>query len=89
MKNSTFKFHHFSFQSSKFAFCQFSLLSFKSPQFSFLLTHHPYIPLVLTIIQYLLYHLFLNLKQHFLINKKNPEIKITPNNPNYPLTHII
>lgn len=45
MQNSPSKFHHFSFQSSKFAFCHFSPLSFELSQFSLLLTHHPYLPL--------------------------------------------
>ena len=45
MQNSPSKFHNFSFQSSKFAFCHFSPLSFNSPQFSILLIFHPYLPL--------------------------------------------
>ena len=46
MQNSSFEFHNYlSFQLSKFAFCHFSLLSFKSSQFSHPLTQHPYLPL--------------------------------------------
>ena len=34
MQNSPSKFHHFSFQSSKFKFCHFNLLNFIHPQLS-------------------------------------------------------
>ena len=41
IQNSLSKFHHFSLQFSKYAFCHFNLLNFNFPQFSPPLTFHP------------------------------------------------
>ena len=58
MLNRFSKFHHFSFQSSKFAFCHFNSLSFNPPQFSSLLKFHPFLLLIKNII-FIIYFLIL------------------------------
>ena len=44
-QNSHFKFHYFSFQSSKFVICHLRPLSFKILKFKLLLSRHPLLPL--------------------------------------------
>ena len=58
MQNSSSKFHNFLFQSSKFAFCYFSPLSFNPSQFSLPLIFRPSLP-------------FITLFYFFLILEKN------------------
>ena len=62
MQNSPSKFHNFLFQSSKFAFCYFSPLSFNPSQFSLPLIFRPSLP-------------FITLFYFFLILEKNVNLK--------------
>ena len=84
MQNLPSKFHHFLFQSYKFAFCHFNRLSFNSPQSSLPLTFHPCLPL--TIFNFYLIMYFLNERKNvnlifFIKKKKNPKINPHPRGP--------